>query len=191
MKNFNWEKFKKGEIVIHCDTEEKAKDFLKECNYKNARYNKGVYYKGNDSLPDYKSWNNYEKDTCYQYDLPYKMSCRHLDCYKNKNNYKIIEWKIDENFSINDIKPFYLVELMNDELYLVCEIQEGIILKNDDRFLFLRSYNNQFENNKYYNIKKVYGLSNSQYYCTTTNIEHRFLLWERKEEIKEMKPRRN
>lgn len=38
MKNFNWEEFKNGEIAVHCDTEEKADDFLKECEKRNIKW---------------------------------------------------------------------------------------------------------------------------------------------------------
>lgn len=41
MKNFNWEEFKNGEIAVHCDTEEKANDFLKECNKQGITWTDG------------------------------------------------------------------------------------------------------------------------------------------------------
>lgn len=50
---FDWDRFKNGEIAVHCDTEEKAKHFLKECdkqgimwsiNRANHHTNYDVYY---------------------------------------------------------------------------------------------------------------------------------------------------
>lgn len=35
---FDWEEFKNGEIAVHCDTEEKADDFLKECEKRNIKW---------------------------------------------------------------------------------------------------------------------------------------------------------
>ena len=38
----DWEEFKKGKIAVHCDTEEKAKDFVDKC------YEKGISFFFND-----------------------------------------------------------------------------------------------------------------------------------------------
>lgn len=35
---FDWGRFKNGEIAVHCDTEEKADDFLKECEKRNIKW---------------------------------------------------------------------------------------------------------------------------------------------------------
>lgn len=35
---FDWDRFKNGEIAVHCDTEEKADDFLKECEKRNIKW---------------------------------------------------------------------------------------------------------------------------------------------------------
>lgn len=86
MKNFNWEKFKKGYINIHCDTEEKANDFLKEC------HNKGITWNGGSNLLDHNNWDMYKENTCYDHNDNGLCYC---DLYFTIiEDYKTIEWEI-------------------------------------------------------------------------------------------------
>lgn len=41
MKNFNWEKFKQGEVVVDCDKLENARDFIWECERQGYVWNDG------------------------------------------------------------------------------------------------------------------------------------------------------
>ena len=56
---FDWDRFKKGEIAVHCDTEEKAKDFLKECKNRNINWCTGR------DVTKRNYWEEYKEDTCY------------------------------------------------------------------------------------------------------------------------------
>lgn len=56
---FDWDRFKKGEIAVHCDTEEKAKDFLKECKNRNINWLTGR------DVTKRNYWEEYKEDTCY------------------------------------------------------------------------------------------------------------------------------
>ena len=84
---FDWDEFKSGKIAVHCDTEEKANAFLKECEGHGLRWGDGAATREN-------NWKDYSTETCY---------C----CYKNilaytrkkyfaENDYTIIEYKIKE-----------------------------------------------------------------------------------------------
>lgn len=87
MKNFNWEAFKKGNIAVHCDTEEKAKDFLKKCDKEGIRWNTGEY------THEFTEWNKHKKETSYSYFIKGIVMTR-LDLDKEQG-LKIIKWEID------------------------------------------------------------------------------------------------
>lgn len=92
MKNFNWEEFKRGNIAVHCDTKEKAKDFLKKCDKEGIRWryhNERTITEGGDC------WRVEKENTSY--------SCMGRFCTLGYSNYKtyrdkgleIIKWEID------------------------------------------------------------------------------------------------
>lgn len=90
MKNFNWEEFKNGEIAVHCDTEEKANDFLKECN------KQGITWTDGDKTTEINCWFWYEKDTSYACrDGKSKLTFEFLKHYKDKG-LETIKWEIDK-----------------------------------------------------------------------------------------------
>lgn len=84
--SFNLKKFKNEDIVIHCDTEEKANDLL---NYLD---NLGITWVSGSSLLNYNNWEEYKQNTCYEF---YNKGISYADCefYKDENC-KIIEWEI-------------------------------------------------------------------------------------------------
>ena len=58
---FSWEAFKIGKIAVHCDTEDRAKAFLAECQAQ------GIVWRGGSSIsPTKTEWDAYEEDTVYQ-----------------------------------------------------------------------------------------------------------------------------
>ena len=56
---FDWDGFKQGKFAVHCDTEEKASEFLKECDEQRIRWCTGI------KTIEYTNWNNYKKETTY------------------------------------------------------------------------------------------------------------------------------
>lgn len=56
---FDWDAFKQGKIAVHCDTEEKAKAFLKEC------HDRGLTWCAGESLLSKSNWDVYRGETCY------------------------------------------------------------------------------------------------------------------------------
>lgn len=55
-----WSKFTRGEIVVQCDTEEKAKAFLYECDKRGLKW-------GRDNATEHTFWNVYKCMTTYGY----------------------------------------------------------------------------------------------------------------------------
>lgn len=60
------EKLLNGRIVIHCDTEEKAKNLLSYLDSKGFKWISGV------KPTDYTNWWVYTKDTCYRFSIDRK-----------------------------------------------------------------------------------------------------------------------
>jgi len=87
MKNFNWEEFKKGNIAVHCNTEEKAKDFLKECDREGITWQRGQY------THEFTKWDIFKEGTSYSFFIN-GIAITRLDLDKTQG-YKIIEWEID------------------------------------------------------------------------------------------------
>lgn len=115
MKNFNWEAFKRGNIAVHCDTEEKAKDFLKECDKEGIRWrcnNERTITEGSNC------WRVEKENTSY--------SCMGRFCTLGYSNYKthrdkgleIIKWEIE------DMKELTFTEV-------IATIKEGQIWESD------------------------------------------------------------
>ncbi|WP_061306748.1 hypothetical protein [Clostridium botulinum] len=136
---FNWDDFKNNKFVVLCDTEEKAKDFLKECDKRGISWcdsraiEKIRYYKDN--------------DTCYSYNfndnnhLQYSRKSFYLD-----NGYKVIEWEIknkidyDREYDIYEVMEFpegtellyknKHYKIKDEELYFVDKNREFISQKS-------------------------------------------------------------
>ena len=109
MKNFNWEAFKRGDIAVHCDTEEKAKDFLKKCDKEGIRWNTGEY------THEFTEWNKHKKETSYSYFIKGIVMTR-LDLDKEQG-LKIIKWEIE------DMKELTFTEV-------IANIKEGEVWRN-------------------------------------------------------------
>lgn len=102
MKNFNWEAFKRGDIAVHCDTEEKAKDFLKKCDKEGIRWNTGEY------THEFTEWNKHKKETSYSYFIKGIVMTR-LDLDKEQG-LKIIKWEIDTMKELKSLEVIANIE---------------------------------------------------------------------------------
>ncbi|GAA0817549.1 hypothetical protein [Clostridium tertium] len=90
MKNFNWEEFKNGEIAVHCDTEEKANNFLNECD------KQGIAWADGDKTTEINCWLLYKKNTSYVCSFEKsKLEFGFLEYNKDKG-LEIIKWEIDK-----------------------------------------------------------------------------------------------
>lgn len=129
MKNFNWEEFKNREIAVHCDTEEKANDFLKECN------KQGITWTNGEKTTEINCWFWYEKDTSYACsEGKSKLTFEFLKHYKDKG-LETIKWEIDKMKELTfkeviaDIKEGEVWE--NNKMNLVIKLIEGRIYIGD------------------------------------------------------------
>lgn len=87
---FDWDRFKKGEIAVHCDTEEKAKDFLKECKNRNINWCTGR------DVTKRNYWEEYKEDTCYCcFDGDSKLGYADCEFYISEGK-EILKWKVKE-----------------------------------------------------------------------------------------------
>lgn len=133
MKNFDWTKFVNEKILVHCNTEEKAKDFIRKC------YNKNIKWKDDKCSFKVTGWDRYKENIFYV--KPNLNDCNGICiCVSGFEDYKIIEWEIEDN-TINYNLNRYNIHGINSELYLELNesqiklldllIDEGIIDKND------------------------------------------------------------
>lgn len=117
---FNWEKFKKGEIAVHCDTKEKAINFLKECDTQGVKWKCGGNLK---SLTKWDFWDFYKRKTVY--------GCRDgdanlyygTDIYYVEHDIPIIKWNIKED---NIEKTFREV---------IADIKEGEVWESRSKYI--------------------------------------------------------
>ena len=77
----DWDEFKAGKIAVHCNTEEKAKAFLRECD---AR---GIKWRGGDKASKETYYHFYGVNTCYAF------ATRFSYCYS------------EEGFGFGSLKP--------------------------------------------------------------------------------------
>ncbi|HCL4447107.1 TPA: hypothetical protein N2D16_002712 [Clostridium botulinum] len=100
---FNWDEFKKGEIVVHCDTKEKAKDFLNKCVSNNIRWADTQHI-----TPDINYFKNCGNGICYRFhNIVLGLVYETLKYFKDDDHVRIIKWKIGkgENGMDIDITP--------------------------------------------------------------------------------------
>lgn len=118
MRNeFDWERFKLGAIVIHCDTKEKAKDFMKECNSKGIKW-----LRGQNTL-EYTNFYPRGNNTCYLYESG--LISRNIKDY-NKEGYEIIDWGDNMENVENDKEciEFNWEEFKKEKIYVHCDTEE-------------------------------------------------------------------
>lgn len=84
---FDWDRFKNGEIAVHCDTEEKAKHFLKECD------KQGIMW-SIDRANHHTNYDVYYETTCYR-TIGGKLTYCDIEHFKRKG-IEIIKWEVKE-----------------------------------------------------------------------------------------------
>lgn len=174
MKKFNWDEFKNKEnkIVVHCKTEEEAKDFCRQM------HEQGMKWRGEYSYLDYTNYYIYAESTCYTAEGKY---C-HENYYK-KRGYTILEWSdyMQKEFTKADLKDGMVVEQRDGEMYLVLA---GMVVRKRG-YNRIGDYDDDLKCAGYTggDIVKVYRITPGSLGC----VEHVFikcnleLIWERKE----------
>ena len=84
--------------AVHCDTEEKANEFLK------LAHGFGYKWVTDGNLLDYSHWDREKEDTCYNAN-DYGFSYAGVDTYK-KSGYTIVKFElepVEETFNVGDV----------------------------------------------------------------------------------------
>lgn len=121
-KMFDWDRFEKGGIAVHCDTEEKAKDFLNKCDKQGIKW---VHGGKSTHQINYEAYND---ATCYHAGKGGLTYCD-VSYFKSKG-IEIIKWEIKETKKktfreviatikegevwVNDIAPISFIRLRED-----------------------------------------------------------------------------
>ena len=173
MKKFNWDEFKNkyNKIVVHCKTEEEAKDFCKQMHEHGMKWCNGESYLKNTN------YNARNEGTCYYGAGEYSSRV-----FVEKYNYKILEWSdyMQKEFTKPDLKDGMVVEY-NDNCFGK-RLVIGGFLTGEDGYSDLGDYNenlksvvSDLEIVRVYKIKCMGKISSIM---KDSNLE---LIWERKE----------
>ncbi len=102
----------KGKYVMHCKTEEEAKDF---CKFLESI---GLEWRSGRSYLEHTDWKHYMENICYDFNRRQRSS---LEYYK-ENNYTILEWSdfMNREFTKSDLKNGDVVLRRNGDVEIVC-----------------------------------------------------------------------
>lgn len=136
---FDWEAFKNEKIAVHCDTEEKANAFLKECEKHGMNWHVCKATEKN-------YWIEEKEKTCYAYNffgdkifnIKDKIGVSDLDHYKSQG-YKIIECPFVNNFTNEKIIITHDNKTVTAKLYQDKKLIKSVESKchSDDKFDFM------------------------------------------------------
>lgn len=160
---FDWDRFKNGKIAVHCDTEEKANYFLKECD------KQGIIWTDGDKTTEINCWVWHKKNTSYACSCgKSKLVFDFLEYHKDKG-LEIIKWEIDK-----------MKELTFKEV--IANIKEGEVWVNEFApisFIRLRAGGVlDFNENEGVNLNVEYTLKRKEY-----TFEEAFKAYEEGKEI--------
>lgn len=172
-KQFDWDKFKREKIAVHCKTEEEAKDFCREMHEQGMKWNNG------DTYLKHTCYRHYKEKTCYA-------AC---GCYCDydffiRQRHTILEWSDymqKKEFTKADLKDGMVVEGQRGIIGFV--LIDKILYENGWNSLALWkedltcNHDDDFDIIKVYKIKTEYVFELSD----ILNIENLELIWERDE----------
>lgn len=109
MKNFDWESFKEGKIVVHCKTKKEAEDFCLQM------HEHGMTWESGNSYLSYTYYEVHKNKTCYS--IGGYQSCDYFEKYRCN----ILEWGdyMQKEFTKADLKDGMVVEQRDGDMYLV------------------------------------------------------------------------
>lgn len=92
---FNWDEFRNEKIAVWCDTEEKAREFIKECHSRNLRWG---------FSRDTTNYDTYKTNTCYVYNFESKEAIEFSNSlFYKRAGFKIIKWESEKmKFKVGD-----------------------------------------------------------------------------------------
>lgn len=112
MKRITWEDFKTGNVVIHCDSKEKALHFITQCSEREIHWDRNTVIKN----PYETFWEKYEEGTCYRYNtFTGRLLYSPLSFYETMARYDIHTYEID--LIQDEIKEVMCDKITNDLSY--------------------------------------------------------------------------
>lgn len=171
MRKFNWDEFKNEEnkIVVHCKTEEEAKDFCERMHEQGMKWCSGESYL---KETNYKFC---EEEICYIKGefSPYQ--------YYKSNGYEILEWSdyMNKEFTKADLRDGMVVKHRNGDKRMV--ISEALIGENGyaDQNCFREDLTHRYF--KDLDIVGVYAIKEYSNFADMLSDYNLELIWERKE----------
>ena len=110
----------KGKYVMHCKTEEEAKDF---CKFLESI---GLEWRSGRSYLEHTDWKHYMENICYDFNRRQRSS---LEYYKG-NNYTILEWSdfMNREFTKADLKSGDVILRRRGDVEIVC-LETGTFIR--------------------------------------------------------------
>lgn len=132
---FNWEKFKEGEIAVHCNTRDKARNFLELCTKKEIGWTSG----SDINLNELKYM--YDDKTCYVF-KKLGISYSNLQYLTKINEYEIIEWEIKNKMDYD--REYNIMEVMEFEEETEIKNQYNMFYKISNNDLYYKEDENRW-----------------------------------------------
>ena len=130
---FNFEEWKNKKVVMHCKTEEEAKDFCRVMHEAGKRWCSGREYIST------VRWSDYKENTCYFFNE---------GAYDNLSDitqeYKILEWSdyMNKSFTKSDLKNGDVIVFRNGKVNIVC-VDTGTCITPVENFNYLERFNEE------------------------------------------------
>ncbi len=169
MKNFDWESFKEGKIVVHCKTKKEAEDLCLQM------HEHGMTWESGNSYLSYTYYEVHKNKTCYS--IGGYQSCD----YFRKYRCNILEWSdyMQKEFTKADLKDGMVVKHRNGDKRMV--ISEALIGENGyaDQNCFREDLTHRYF--KDLDIVGVYAIQEYSNFADMLSDYNLELIWERKE----------
>lgn len=172
MKNFDWESFKEGKIVVHCKTKKEAEDFCLQM------HEHGMTWESGNSYLSYTYYEVHKNKTCYS-------NGGYQSCdYFRKYRCNILEWSdyMQKEFTKADLKDGMVVKHRNGDKRMV--ISEALIGENGyaDQNCFREDLTHRYF--KDLDIVGVYAIQEYNNFADMLSDYNLELIWERTESKK-------
>lgn len=122
VNSFDWESFKSGKFAVHCDTEEKARAFMKECD------EHGIKWSGGDKASKRVHVHGFAPDRCYNLNNLKYITVADV-AYYTKNGFTIIAYPPSKP-TVNEVKR---IAQPNEWIRIVSPIYNGLVSEKDYR----------------------------------------------------------
>lgn len=114
---FDWDRFKNGEIAVHCDTEGKANDFLKQCEQRS------IMWVGGDKATDHNNYSFMNTRTCY-YGRKNKLTYCNTEYFRMRD-VEVVKWEVKE------VKELTFKEV-------IANIKEGEVWESNEKTITIK-----------------------------------------------------